>query len=197
MTLTNSTDHSRCYIVNDYQLILGCQRNDRKSQKELYDNYSRQMYNICLRYCHDKASASDALQEGFIKVFKYVNTYKDSGNLYSWIKKIIVRSCLDQIKKEKAIFSVDVEEINSIDHNYELDLSFDDYTYNKILEVLETIPSGYKLVFSMYVLDELKHSEIASILDITESTSRTQLYKARKIIQRKLSNLSIVKTNAI
>ncbi len=155
------------------------------------------MYSICLRYCHDPASAADALQEGFIKVYKYINSYNKSGNLYSWIQKIIVRSCLDQIKKEKSHFSIDVTEMNSIDHNYEIDFDFDDYTYNKVLEILETIPSGYKIVFSMYVLDELSHKEIAVLLDISESTSRTQLYKARKLIQKKLSDYSIVNTNAV
>lgn len=155
------------------------------------------MYSICLRYCHDQASATDALQEGFIKVFRYIGSYKNTGNLYSWIKKIIVHSCLDQIKKEKSNFSIGIDEVHNIDLHYELDFNFDDYTYQKILTILDSIPSGYKLVFSMYVLDEMSHSEIASILDISESTSRTQLYKARKLIQKKLSNYSIVNTNAI
>lgn len=155
------------------------------------------MYSVCLRYCQDPASAADALQEGFIKVFRYIDSYKNTGNLYSWINKIIVRSCLDQIKKEKLNLCVDVTEANSVNHNYELDFNFDNYTFKKILEVLETIPAGYKIVFSMYVLDEMKHCEIASILNITESTSRTQLYKARKMIQKKLSTYSIFNTNAV
>lgn len=155
------------------------------------------MYSICLRYCHDQASAADALQEGFIKVYKYLNSFNNTGNLYSWIKKIIVRSCLDQIKKEKANFSIDIDQISTVDHHYELDLNFDDYTYNKVLQVLNKIPQGYKIVFSMYVLDEMSHSEIASMLNITESTSRTQLYKARKLIKKNLVEYSIVNTNAV
>ena len=156
------------------------------------------MYSICLRYCHDQASATDALQEGFIKVYKYLNSYKNTGNLYSWIKKIIVRSCLDQIKKEKANFSIDVDLINTENHTYELDIdSFDNYTYKKIIRIIDTIPAGYKLVFSMYVLDEMSHSEISSLLDISESTSRTQLYKARKLIKKLLSNNPVANTNAV
>ena len=183
--------------MTDEKLIEGCQRNDRQSQKDLYDNYSRQMYSICLRYCHDQASATDALQEGFIKVYKYIQSYNNTGNIYNWIKKIIVRACLDQIKKEKVHFSLDIENVNPIDHKYELDINFDDYTYKKILQILECIPPGYKLIFSMYVLDEMSHTEIASMLDITESTSRTQLYKARKLIKKNLLEYSIVNTNAI
>ncbi len=183
--------------MKEIDLIQGCQRNDRLSQKMLYDNYSRQMYSICLRYCHDKASAADALQEGFIKVYRYINTFKNTGNLYSWIKVIIVRSCLDQIKKEKANFSLDIDHLSIAEHNYELDLNFDDYTYKKILKILDTIPPGYKLVFSMHVLDEMSHTEIASILGITESTSRTQLYKARKLIKKNMLNYSIVHTNVV
>lgn len=183
--------------MNDNQLILGCQSNDSKSQKELYDNYSRQMFSICLRYCHDQASAADALQEGFIKVYRYIHSYKNTGSLYSWIKKIIVRSCLDQIKKEKTNISITMEEIHNVDLKYELEISFDDYTYKKILAVLDTIPTGYKIVFSMHVLDEMSHKEIASILQISESTSRTQLYKARKLIQKKLLQYSIVNTKVV
>lgn len=183
--------------MTDDQIILGCQRNDRQSQKNLYDNYSGQMYSICLRYCHDQASAADALQEGFIKVYRYINSYKHTGNLYSWIRTIIIRSCFDQIKKEKENFSIGVEQIESIDPNYELDFHFDEYAYNKIIEILQTIPQGYKMVFSMFVLDEMSHSEIASILEISESTSRTQLYKARKLIQKKLTSYSIINTNAV
>lgn len=183
--------------MNDAKLILGCKRNDRLSQKNLYDNYSRQMYSICLRYCHDQASAADALQEGFIKVYKYINTYNNTGNLYNWIKTIIVRSCLDQIKKENTYITVDMDQVGNIDYNYELHISFDDYTYNKILTVLNNIPSGYKIVFSMFVLDEMSHAEIASMLDITESTSRTQLFKARKLIQKQLLTHSIVNPNAL
>lgn len=183
--------------MTNEELILGCKNHDRQSEKMLYDNYSRQMYSICLRYCHDQASAADALQEGFIKVFRHIDTFKNTGNLYSWIKKIIVRTCLDQIKKEKTFFTEDINQIVAVDYNYELDLDFDNYTYNKVLSVLDKISTGYKLVFSMYVLDEMKHTEIAEILNITESTSRTQLFKARKLIKKYLSEYSIVNTNVI
>lgn len=142
------------------------------------------MYSICLRYQNDVSSANEALQRGFIKVFENLHKYKDQGNLGGWIKTIIVRTCIDMIKEQKKIRFEDIDQIREMaskeSEHYQ---DFSHIDYKALLTLLEQLPLGYRTVFSMYVLDEMKHEEIAKTLKITVGTSRSQLSKARKMLQ--------------
>lgn len=143
------------------------------------------MYSICLRYCSDDHQAQEALQNGFIRVFRNLNKYRFDGPLGAWIRKIIIRSAIDQIglnKKYQSLFT-DVEVDSITDQGVEWS---DDMTYNQILKIVDNLPPGYKMVFTMYVLDDMSHAEIADILHITESTSRSQLKKARSLIKKQM-----------
>jgi len=171
--------------LEEQQLISDCLKGNSTSQKMLYDKYSGQMYSICLRYCSDEHHAQDALQNGFIRVFRNLNKYRNDGPLGAWIRKIIVRASIDQIelkKRHQSIFSN--VELDSITDQY-IEWS-DDMTYNQLIKLIGNLPVGYKAVFNMYVLDDMPHAEIAEILQITESTSRTQLKKARTMIQKQM-----------
>ena len=169
--------------MTNEQLILACKKGERKAQKKLYDQYSGQMYSICLRYCKDTSSANDALQTGFIRVFKYIQQFNGEGALGGWIRRIIVNAALSQIKLDRSTFLGSIEEINPSLYSYEMDLDFEDFNYQQLLELLNQLPEGYRLVFSMYVLDDLSHKEIADLLKISEGTSRSQLLRARKLLQ--------------
>jgi len=169
--------------MDNNQLIAACANDDRKAQKKLYDQYSGQMYSICLRYCKDGPTASDALQTGFVKVFRSITSHNETGNMGAWIRRIIINACLDQIKIDKKHFTVDLEQ-GSQDFSYEHDIDFDDFNYKRLLGLLDHLPVGYRVVFSMFVLDSLSHKEIADNLSISQETSRTQLLKARKQLQQ-------------
>lgn len=171
--------------MEEQTLISNCLKGDNLSQRLLYDKYSGQMYSICLRYCSDDHQAQDALQNGFIRVFRNLNKYRFDGPLGAWIRKIIIRSAIDQIglnKKYQSLFT-DVELDSITDQGVEWS---DDMTYNQILKLVDNLPPGYKMVFTMYVLDDMSHAEIAEILHITESTSRSQLKKARSLIKKQM-----------
>ena len=170
--------------MNENQLIKSCIQADRKAQQRLYDTYSGQMYSICLRYCKDEVSAADALQVGFIKVFKNLSKYNYTGQLGAWIRRIIVNACLDQINLDKRHFATELNIDTDSEQEYHMDLMFDDFNYKRLLSLLNKLPEGYRVVFSMSVLDELTHSEIAESLNISVSTSRSQLLKARKQMQQ-------------
>jgi len=174
--------------MTEKELINSCNQGDRKSQKLLYETYSGQMYSICLRYCKDAASAADALQLGFIKVFKNIGSFKGDGSFEGWIKKIIVRAAIDQFNKDKKQLFYDLDNINEKNYSYDLKLDFDNFDYNQLLNLIEKLPDGYRVVFSMYVLDELSHKEIAAALNISLNTSRSQLLKARKLLQSLIKN---------
>lgn len=171
--------------MSETKLIQGCLQNDRTCQKKLYDQYSGQMYSICLRYCRCETIAADALQNAFIRVFKHLDSFRNEGDLGAWIRRIVVRSSLDQIKTEKKYATSDIDDIKY--DAYDSVVVHDSMTYDALLKLLDQLPTGYRTVFSMSVLDELNHKEISDILHISEATSRTQLLKARKYLQQLIS----------
>ncbi|MBK6371835.1 MAG: sigma-70 family RNA polymerase sigma factor [Saprospiraceae bacterium] len=159
-------------------------KHDRNSQKLLYDRFSGQMYSICLRYCRDEFDAQESLQNGFIKVFKNLQAFKGESALYSWIKTIIIRSALDQIKKKKKDDELFVrDEIVSDQVGGEDPESM---TYEEMLKIVQMMPLGYKTIFNMAVIDDMSHLEISNVLGITESTSRSQLMKARNFLKKQM-----------
>ena len=173
--------------MTDQELIKGCLKNNELIQKQLYDKFSRQMYGICLRYCKDESVAAEALQTGFIRVFKGLSNFRSEGDLGAWIRKIIIRAAIDQLKKEKISFTEDLSLVDESIYNYTPVGTFDDYDYNFLLKLMNKMPDGYKMVFSMYVIDEMDHTVISEFLGITEATSRTQLFKARKMLQNMIA----------
>lgn len=177
--------------MQDNELIKGCLQQDRNAQRMLYDKYSGQMYSICLRYCREQVMAKEALQNGFIKVFQYLKTYRNDCPLGGWIRKIIIRAALDQlgIEKKRSLLFSSVELSNDIDSAVEW---HEKMTYDELLKLINSIPEGYKLVFCMYVLDDMSHAEIARELGIEESTSRSQLKKARNYIQKLMLDLKFI-----
>ncbi|MBK9025842.1 MAG: sigma-70 family RNA polymerase sigma factor [Saprospiraceae bacterium] len=159
-------------------------KHDRNSQRLLYDRFSGQMYSICLRYCRDEFDAQESLQNGFIKVFKNLQAFKGESALYSWIKTIIIRSALDQIKKKKKDDELFVrDEIVSDQVGGEDPESM---TYEEMLKIVQMMPLGYKTIFNMAVIDDMSHLEISNVLGITESTSRSQLMKARNYLKKQM-----------
>jgi RNA polymerase sigma factor (sigma-70 family) len=170
--------------MTDQELINGCLKNDELVQKKLYGKFSRQMYGICLRYCRVESIAAEALQTGFIRVFKSLSNFRNEGDLGAWIRRIIIRAVVDQLKKEKISFTEDLSLVDESNFSYNTVHTFDDYDYNYLLNLINKMPDGYKMVFSMYVIDEMDHAEISEFLGISEATSRTQLFKARKMLQK-------------
>jgi RNA polymerase sigma-70 factor (ECF subfamily) len=161
--------------------ISGCKKNNPKSQKTLYEHLCGQMYNICLRYCKNESDAADVLQEGFIKVFQNIGQFRNEGNIAAWTRMIMVRTALDLIKKRQLFVSI--EETHATDQEYEMHVDFDTYNYDKLLQHIKSMPVGYQTVFNLFIFEELSHLEIAQELNCSEGTSRSQLYKARKMMQ--------------
>ncbi|MCB9262908.1 MAG: sigma-70 family RNA polymerase sigma factor [Flavobacteriales bacterium] len=164
------------------ECLSGCIKHDIKSQKFLYETYRRQMHGICLRYCKNEDDAADVLQEGFIKVFKNIGQYRNDGELAAWIRMIMIRTALASLKKQKDFLPIE-EHIKEAGE-YEMNINFDSFTFDKLVLHLRSLPTGYQAVFNLFVFEELNHQEIADILNCSEATSRSQLFKARKAMQK-------------
>lgn len=171
---------------SENNLIEGCLKNNRRTQKCLYENYAPKMINVCLRYCGSRYVAEEAMQDGFIKVYNSIGQLKDPHKLGSWIKKIMINSSLMKLrKKERLVFYTD----ELLEQKHIENIYFDDsfhYNENDLEQILNEMPKGYKVIFSMYVHDDFSHKEIAKMLEISESTSKSQLSRARNYLKSKL-----------
>lgn len=170
----------------DRHRIQACLKGDAQAQSELYHRYAGKLYAICLRYMGEPDAARDMLQETWIKVFTKLGEFKAQGSFEGWLKRIAVTTCLDAIKSDRMRFSSDIEDHTAIrDENPSLDSKMD---AGRLLKLIEQLPVGYRVVFNLFAIEGYGHSEIASLLNISENTSKSQLFKARKWLQERLSD---------
>lgn len=184
------------------QFIQKLKQCDKKAFGDLFNNYSGLIKAIAFRYLKNWDNAEDILQETFVTIYRKIHQYSGKGSFEGWIKRIAVNNCLRFInEKQKRYFdditSYQIAEENESDAiNVEDQKSLvtkTDFSQQEILEVVSELPDGFRIVFSMYVLEEYKHKEIAELLNISESTSKTQLLRARKLIQKKLYKIALEK----
>jgi RNA polymerase sigma-70 factor (ECF subfamily) len=171
------------------ELVERCVQGERTAQYNLYRMYSKGMYNICLRMLNDSMEAEDILQESFIDVYKKLHTFKYESTPGAWIKRIVVNNCINKLRKRKIIIE-DIEEGRYIAEEEEdvIDRSLD---VTKIKKAMNYLPDGYRAIFSLYAIEGYDHQEIGQILNISESTSKSQYSRAKKKIRELLSNKEI------
>lgn len=182
----------------DIKIISDCKRGKSYAQERIYDLYSSAMLGICARYAKDITEAEDILQESFIKVFTKISKYDfNTVNSFSaWIKRIVVNTALTHIRDNKKynIFS-DIDKENTDLLSFDSEENEVDYpiSQTEILQLIQELSIGYKLVFNLYVFEKYTHQDIAIELNISVSTSKSQLFKARKILQKKILKKTIKK----
>jgi RNA polymerase sigma-70 factor (ECF subfamily) len=172
-------------------LLQGCIKNDASAQQELYQRYSPKMLSVCYRYAKTREDAEDMLQEGFIKVFSQITKFEKRGSLEGWILRIIVHTCINHLKKNKKF-------------NDHVDLAYagnivirEDYIpaiiqAKQIVETIRTLPIGYRTVLNLYAIEGFSHKEIGQLLDIEESTSRSQYTRAKSMLEEILLKKRII-----
>jgi RNA polymerase sigma factor (sigma-70 family) len=185
----------------DEEIILkGCREGKRIAQKQLYEKYVSSMLAICLRYSKSRDEAEDLIQEGFLKIFHNINTYRKRGSLEGWIKRIMINHALNQYKKNRKIpFAEDVDEINESEillFDEEID-NIEPVPAETLLSMIQSLPEGYRMVFNLYVFEKYSHKEIAEAMNISENTSKTQLMKARRQLQGKIFEFTNMKETAL
>lgn len=174
---------------NYSKLITAAGKGNRKAQHDLYEMFSPKMFSVCRQYIKQQEIAEDVMLKGFLKVFTYLHTYKAQGSFEGWIRRIMVNEAISQLRRDKKLeYSTESELENSIDHvaYIETELEVED-----IQKIIDSLPDGYKTVFVLYAVEGYKHSEIAEILQISESTSKSQLFKARKMLRSRVNQNNI------
>jgi RNA polymerase sigma factor (sigma-70 family) len=178
--------------LTEEQLIKACIKEDATAQRQLYHLYSRRMLGVCYRYARNEDDAADILQDAFIKVFDKIHQFKFEGSFEGWIRRIVVNTALK--KYTLARYS---KEVNSYEIADRFDKTEDPAVFNTLsqkdlLAMINQLPDGYRLVFNLYVIEGYQHDEIAQMLNIQPGTSRSQLVKARNMLQQQIIQLQKV-----
>jgi RNA polymerase sigma-70 factor (ECF subfamily) len=174
----------KIYRAKEEELIKGCLQRDRTAQKHLYEAYSSRMYAICYRYVRDAMDAEDILVTAFMKVFDKIGQFKSEGSFEGWIRRIVVNEALTHLRRNKSMY---VEtELEQADREPNYDTLSDHLEAEDLLNIIQELPSGYRIVFNMYAIDGYSHKEIADHLGISENTSKSQLSRARTYLQKVL-----------
>lgn len=169
----------------DLQLIESCIKGDRASQKVLYDRLAARMFPVCMRYAGDRELAEDVLQDGFVTLFTRLDTYKGEGSFEGWARKIFVTTALMNLRKKDALkMSDDLEAARSL--KAETSSQIQNLGYKELMNMIMELPAGFRTVFNMYAIEGYSHKEIGEMLGISETTSRTQLSRARISLQNKI-----------
>jgi len=153
--------------------------NNREAQKQLFEQYSPKMLGVCRQYVKDLHHAEDLLLQGFLKVFTNLHKFKHEGSFEGWIRRIMVNNCISYLRKKNRIDLSDEDYL----FNDSATESLESTTVEDIQKLIDQLPEGYKMVFNLFAIEGYKHSEIAQQLNISESTSKSQLFKARKMLQ--------------
>jgi len=168
--------------VPEDELINGCINKDRKMQEMLYQRFSSRMYAVCLKYCKDAEEARDLLQDGFVKIFKNLESFRGEGSFEGWIRRIFVNTAIEHFRKSLKRFCVaEPQEILVEDAAWN---ALDHLAAKDIIKMIHELSPGYRQVFNMYVIEGYSHKDIGDILGISEGTSKSQLARAKGILQR-------------
>jgi RNA polymerase sigma factor (sigma-70 family) len=179
-------------VLTEEQLIRACIREDAASQKEVYIRYSSRMLGVCQRYARTSADAEDILQDAFIKVFNKIDQFKFEGSFEGWIRKIVVNTALKKYSLMRYEKEVNGMENIREDDNAEGPSAYSYLTQKDLLALINKLPDGYRMIFNLHVIEGYQHEEIAGLLGIQPGTSRSQLVKARNMLQKQIMELQKV-----
>ena len=172
----------------DLQLIESCRKGDRAAQKILYDRLASRMFPVCMRYVGDRTTAEDVLQDGFVTLFTRLDSYKGEGSFEGWARRIFVTTALMNLRKKDALkMSDELEAIRGM--KADTASQTQNIGYKELMKLVMSLPTGFRTVFNMYAIEGYSHKEIAEMLGITETTSRTQFSRARIWLQNKIEKL--------
>ena len=181
----------RRFIVTegiDIQLIKSCIKGNRESQKALYDLLAPRMFPVCIRYIGDRIEAEDVLQDGFVTLFTRLQDFKGEGAFEGWARKIFVNTALMNLRKKDALkMSEELEAAKGF--TSETSSQMQNLGYKELIALITELPTGFRTVFNLYVIEGYSHKEIGEMLGISETTSRTQLSRARNWLQTRIKKI--------
>ena len=177
--------------MTEEAILQGCLKNHAAAQRELYQRYSPKMLAVCFRFAHNREDAEDMLQDGFIKVFLQIHTFQGKGAFEGWIRRIMVHTCINHLKKNKR-FNENVDLIQASSAQVREESIPSIVQAKQIVDCIRLLPIGYRTVLNLYAIEGYSHKEISGMLDIEESTSRSQYTRAKAMLEDILVRKSII-----
>jgi RNA polymerase sigma factor (sigma-70 family) len=177
--------------MTEEAILKGCLQNEAAAQRELYNRYSPKMLSLCYRFAHNREDAEDMLQEGFIKIFSQMHTFGNRGAFEGWVRRIIVHTCINILKKNKK-FNESVDIIHATGAQVREESVPSIVQAKQIVECIRMLPIGYRTVLNLYAIEGYSHREIGIMLDIEESTSRSQYTRAKAMLEDILVRKKII-----
>ncbi|MBN2213440.1 MAG: RNA polymerase sigma factor [Bacteroidales bacterium] len=162
------------------EIIELCKAGNSRAQQQLYQLYAKAMFNICYRMMNSREEAEDMLQESFTEAFMKLSTFRYESSFGSWLKRIVINKCINELKRRKAELILTENIPDNSPENNDDDFEANKVRVNDIISAMEQLPEGYRIIFSLYLLEGYDHTEIAQIMGITESTSKSQFSRAKQ-----------------
>ena len=176
--------------MTEAQMIEGCIKKNKVAQEFIYNSYSPLMLGVCYRYAKNRSDAEDMLQEAFIKIFTHIHQFRNEGSLEGWIRRIVVHTCINIIKKNKKFNDcIDISQL--MDWHVQTDEIPSIIQAKEIIECIRLLPIGYRTVLNLYAIEGYSHKEIGEMLEIEEVTSRSQYSRAKKMLETILSQRNL------
>ena len=166
------------------ELIEGCKRGERKYEELLYNTFASKMFAVCMRYANEYAGAEDLVQDGFLKVFKNIDKFRGEGSFEGWIRRIFVNNCIEHYRRKSNLYVV--QETEALSYEYYDDNAIQKLMKEDLMKIIQSLSAGYRTIFNLYVIEGYSHREIGELLNITEGTSKSQLARARYLLQKKI-----------
>ncbi len=179
------TDKSN-YTISESDLIKGCIEGDRRMQEELYRRFAPRMYAVCLRYANNTDDAQDLLQEGFIKVYRNLHRFRGEGSFEGWIRRVFVNTSIEHFRKKSTRMSMVTDKEDQAIEDADI-TALDNLAEKDIIKIIQELSPGYRAVFNLYVVEGYSHKEIGDMLGISEGTSKSQLARAKSVLQKKIT----------
>jgi len=177
----------------EQQLVERCKSGDRTAQQALYERYAKAMYNICLRMMGNNAEAEDLLQESMVDTFTKLDSYRGEATIGSWIKRIVINNCINALRKRKIKFTTIEDHHEPANDIYNTSEQVHPCSADKIRSAIMKLPTGYRTVCSLYMIEGYDHQEIAGILGVSESTSKTQYHRGKRRLREYLEQEGIIR----
>ena len=171
----------------DSVLLEGCRRGDPAAQRELFNRFSPRMFSVCRRYVSNKTDAEEVLIAGFVLVFSKINQFRDEGSFEGWMRRIMVNESLAFLRKKRSLFLY--SELGGAEDESDPVLPDAALLMEELLDIVASLPDGYRTVFNLYAIEGYSHKEISGLLGIDENTSKSQLSRARQLLRQRLSDL--------
>jgi RNA polymerase sigma factor (sigma-70 family) len=189
LPVANKENLNQSNLSTSLDVILAAAiQGDEAAFRQIYDLLSGKMYSLCIRYAGNTNDANDLFQEGIIKLYRSLSTYKGAGSFEGWARKIFVNVCLDSIKKKKRMLTAELTDHTDMQAGDRTGL--DKVKQDKLMAIIQQLPDGYRLVVNLYLVEGYNHKEIADMLGISEGTSKSQLSRAKTLLQKNITALA-------